>query len=269
MRALSVLITCLFVALTTRFAMASELRMAVTTSFHNSGLSDVLLPEIEEDLGIGVHLIVVGTGHAIKLGRSGDVDAILVHSRTAEDKFIKDGFASHRREIMYNDFVIVGPGTDAAKVSSAKSVVGALKLIRKSQALFVSRGDDSGTHRREMELWHAAKIQPDQLSAVWYREVGAGMGAALNTASAMGAYILSDRASWLKFANKGDLKLLYSGDPSLFNQYAYLPVSPKKHRHVNAWAAERLETWLAGPKGQMLIGNYRLSGERLFMPNAK
>ena len=256
------------VASMTGLALSAELRMAVTTSFHNSGLADLLLPEIKKDIDLDVRLVVVGTGQALKLGRAGDVDAILVHSKMAEEEFVAAGFAPHRREIMYNDFVLLGPSDDPAAIAGATDVVDALSKIADAQALFVSRGDDSGTHRKELALWSSANIDVEKLDAGWYRAVGAGMGATLNVASGMNAYLMSDRASWLKFKNKGDLKLLFAGDPSLFNQYAYLPVDPAKHPHVNAQSARDLEAWLVGDRGQSMIGDYTIDGETLFTPNA-
>jgi len=249
-------------------ATAQTMRLAVTTSFHNSGLSDILLPEIRKDLGLNVQLLVVGTGQALRLGAAGDVDAVLVHSRGAEDAFVAAGNATHRREIMYNDFVLIGPSGDPASISDSATSADALARLAASKEPFVSRGDDSGTHKKELALWRAAGLDAASF-ANWYRAVGAGMGAALNTASAMDAYILSDRASWLKFGNKRGLKLLYSGDPALFNQYAYLPVNPARHAHVAAEAASRLEEWLAGPRAAALIDGYRLNGETLFTHNAK
>ncbi len=250
-------------------AQANEMKLAVTTSFNNSGLSDILIPEIKNDLDLEVQLLVVGTGQALKLGRSGDVDAILVHSKAAEEKFVTGGFGTHRREIMYNDFVLIGPSGDPAGIFSATSANEALGKIEKAKSVFVSRGDDSGTHRKEIALWKSAGNSPENFSANWYREVGSGMGATLNTASGMNAYIMSDRASWLKFGNKGNLKLLFEGDPVLFNQYAYLPVNPKKHLHVKFTQAKRLEAWLTSPKAQRLIGDYKIDEETLFTPNAK
>ncbi len=263
--------TCLFLAafLVYNIANAAEIKLAVTTSFNNSGLSDILLPEIKKDLNIEVQLLVVGTGQALKLGRAGDVDAILVHSKKAEEKFISLGFGTHRREIMYNDFVIIGPKSDPAKIESAKNITEALAKIADTKAIFTSRGDDSGTHRKEISLWKSAGKNPDTFNASWYRAVGAGMGATLNTASGMNAYVMSDRASWLKFGNKGELKLLFSGDPILFNQYALLPLNPEKHPHVKTDLANKLETWLASEKAQTLIGQYTIKGERLFIPNAQ
>lgn len=246
---------------------ADSLRMAVTTSFNNSGLSDVLLPRISEDLGLRVDLLVVGTGQAIRLGQSGDVDAILVHSKTAEESFVSEGYGTHRTEIMYNDFVVIGPSDDPAGVEAATSATDALARIAAAGALFVSRGDDSGTHKKELSLWQKTEISTPQTD--WYKEVGAGMGAALNTASGLNAYILSDRASWLKFSNKGDLALLYAGDPILFNQYSYLPVNPARHPHVKAELAAALEAWLTSDTAKALIDGYTLEGARLFTFNAR
>ncbi len=252
-------------------ARAEVLKMAVTTSFHNSGLAQVLLPEIQKDLDLEVQLLVVGTGQALKLGRAGDVDAILVHARAAEEAFVADGFAPYRREIMYNDFVLIGPAADPAGIKGAVDAKDALRRIAAAKAPFVSRGDDSGTHKKERSLWAAAGIDPTKGDEAgdWYREVGAGMGAALNTASGMGAYLLSDRASWLNFANKADQALLFAGDPDLFNQYAFLPVSEKRHPHVKRELATKLENWLVSDRARALINGYRLSGEQLFTFNAK
>ena len=245
---------------------AETMRMAVTTSFHNSGLSDVLLPEIRRDLGIEVQLLVVGTGQALRLGRAGDVDAVLVHSRAAEEDFVAAWFAVRRREIMYNDFVVIGPSGDPAGVAAAAGAAAALARIARARTAFVSRGDDSGTHKKELALWRSAKLKP---GGSWYRSIGAGMGAALNAAAAMEAYLISDRASWLNFGRKKSLKLLYAGDPVLFNQYAYLPVNPARHPRVKREAAARLEAWLAGPRARELVDGYRLGGERLFTHNAR
>lgn len=249
-------------------AFADEMKMAVTTSFHNSGLAEVLLPEIKADLGLEVQLLVVGTGQAIRLGEAGDVDAILVHSKKAEEAFLAGGNGTHRREIMYNDFVFVGPKADPAGVAEAGSAADALQKVAASQAAFVSRGDDSGTHKKELSLWKSADLSPEGFGD-WYNAVGAGMGAALNTAAGMNGYIMSDRASWLNFANKGDLALLYSGDPVLFNQYAYLPVNPEKHPHVKTDLVAELENWLVSDKAKDLINSYQINGEALFVFNAK
>ncbi len=247
---------------------ADEMKMAVTTSFHNSGLSDVLLPAIKDDLGLDVHLLVVGTGQALRLGAAGDVDAILVHSRKAEEAFLADGNGTHRREIMYNDFVFIGPKTDDAAIASAESAVGALQRISNAESPFVSRGDDSGTHKKELSLWSSAQLDAEEFGS-WYRAAGAGMGAALNTASGMNAYIMADRASWLNFKNKGDLSLLFAGDPILFNQYAFIPVHPGKHPHVKNDLAVQLESWLVSERAKDLINDYKINGEGLFVFNAK
>ncbi len=248
-------------------AQAESLRMAVTTSFHNSGLADVLLPEIKADTGIDVQLLVVGTGQALKLGEQGDVDAILVHSRQAEEAFLAAGFGTHRREIMYNDFVVIGPSNDPAGIADSTSAADALARIAAARAAFVSRGDESGTHKKERNLWQAAGIDLQEVGG-WYREAGAGMGATLNTAAGMNAYVLADRASWLNFGNKGDLALLYAGDPALFNQYAFIPVNPARHPHVKADLVARLEDWLTSARARELIDGYRINGEQLFTFNA-
>lgn len=259
------LATAAALVLGTLSAAAEDLKMAVTTSFANSGLAEVLLPRIKEDTGLNVQLLIVGTGQALALGAAGDVDAVLVHSRAAEEKWLAEGNGPHRREIMYNDFVIIGPSGDPADAGGAQKATGALAAIAQAQAPFVSRGDDSGTHKMELGLWKAAGIDPQ---GAWYRAVGQGMGAALNTAAGMNAYILADRASWLNFGNKADLALLFEGDPVLFNQYAYLPVSAAKHPHVNADGAARLETWLTGETAKALINGYTINGQHLFVFNA-
>lgn len=245
---------------------AETLKVAVTTSFHNSGLSDILLPAIAEDTGIAVQLLVVGTGQALRLGAAGDVDAILVHARASEEAFIAAGYGTHRREIMYNDFVVVGPSDDPAAIATASTAADALSLIAQTESNFVSRGDDSGTHQKERSLWEAAGVAH---TGSWYRPVGAGMGAALNTAAGMDAYILADRASWLNFGNKANLALLFSGDPVLFNQYAYIPVNPARHPHVKHELAQQLELWLTGANATRLINGYTINGETLFTFNAQ
>lgn len=247
---------------------ADDMRLAVTTSFDSSGLADVLLPAIKEDIDLNVQLLVVGTGQALRMGEAGDVDAVLVHSKAAEDAFVAAGHGSNRREIMYNDFVLVGPETDPAGIAGAVSAADALQRIKVAQSLFVSRGDDSGTHKAELAVWAQAGLDVDAFNN-WYRSVGAGMGQALNSAAAMDAYVLSDRASWLNFANKAGLVLLYSGDPALFNQYAYLPVAPDKNENVRNDLAMALEAWLTGPRAEALINGYAINGETLFVFNAQ
>ena len=261
-RLLSTLLATLLIA---SASYAETLRMAVTTSFYNSGLSEVLLPEIKSDLGLEIHLIAVGTGQALRLGEAGDVDAILVHSRAAEDLFIGAGYGTHRREIMYNDFVFIGPSDDPAGIHEASSAADAFLGIANAMAPFVSRGDDSGTHMKEQNLWSEAGVN---IEGDWYRAAGAGMGATLNVASGMNAYVFSDRASWLNFGNKGALELLYSGDPSLFNQYAYIPVNSARWPHVQEDLALALEEWLASERAAELINGYTINGEHLFTFNA-
>ena len=253
-------------ALIATSAGAEQIKLAVTTSFENSGLSKVLLPAIKQDVDLEVQLLVVGTGQALRLGEAGDVDAILVHSRAAEEAFVAQGYGTHRREIMYNDFVLIGPADDPASISGAQTAAEALQRIGEVKPSFVSRGDDSGTHKKELALWSDAGVPPE---GAWYREVGAGMGAALNTAAGLNAYIMSDRASWLNFGNKADLALLFAGDPVLFNQYAFLPVNPDRHPHVRHAQALQLEAWMTGPKAQELINTYQINGENLFVFNAE
>lgn len=265
MRLKSFLLTAAAITWAAAAAGAEEMKMAVTTSFANSGLAEVLLPQIEKDTGITVHLLVVGTGQALKLGEAGDVDAVLVHARAAEDAFVAAGHATHRREIMYNDFIIVGPRADPAGAAAADKAAAAFAAIADAGADFVSRGDDSGTHKAEQALWQAAGIAPE---GAWYKSVGQGMGAALNTAAGLDAYILADRASWLNFANKAGLGLIFQGDPAMFNQYAYLPVNPARQPHVKAGAAAALEAWLTGDTARALIEGYQIAGEQLFHVNA-
>lgn len=247
---------------------ADEMRLAVTTSFDSSGLAEVLLPAIKADLDLDVQLLVVGTGQALRLGEAGDVDAVLVHSKAAEEAFVAAGHGTHRREIMYNDFVLIGSNADQAAIAEASSAVDALQRVASVEVPFVSRGDDSGTHKAELGIWAQAGLDVGTFGA-WYRPVGAGMGAALNTAAAMEAYILSDRASWLNFGNKAGLSLLYSGDPVLFNQYAFLPVDPSKNANVRNDLAIALEAWLTSPRAAELINGYAINGETLFVFNAK
>lgn len=262
------LLTALAIAIGATAVQADTMKMAVTTSFNNSGLSEVLLPAIKEDLDLDVQLLIVGTGQALRLGEAGDVDAILVHSKKAEEAFVAKGYGTHRREIMYNDFVLIGPSSDPAAIADAKTAKQAFELIETAKAPFVSRGDDSGTHKKELALWATADQDPKAFGD-WYKAVGAGMGASLNTAAGLDAYIMSDRASWLNFANKADLALLFSGDPVLFNQYAYIPVNPKNFDHINKDAAAKLETWLVSDRAKELIDSYTINGEKLFTFNAE
>ena len=252
------LLTALAIAIGATAVQADTMKMAVTTSFNNSGLSEVLLPAIKQDLDLDVQLLIVGTGQALRLGEAGDVDAILVHSKKAEEAFVAKGYGTHRREIMYTDFVLIGPSSDPAAIAGAKT----------AKAPFVSRGDDSGTHKKELALWATADLDPKAFGD-WYKAVGAGMGASLNTAAGLDAYIMSDRASWLNFANKADLALLFAGDKVLFNQYAYIPVNPENFTHINKEAAAKLETWLVSDRAKELINSYTINGEKLFTFNAE
>lgn len=260
-----VLATLWFVTLASLLE-AETIRMAVTTSFHNSGLAEVLLPEIEADTSVTIELLVVGTGQALKLGEAGDVDAVLVHAKIAEESFVAAGFGPYRREIMFNDFVIVGPKDDPSGVADATNIGAAFSRLQAGTTSFVSRADNSGTHKAEMRLWALAGISPN---GRFYLEVGSGMGAALNTAAALNAYILSDRASWLNFGNKADLAILFEGSSELHNQYALLPVSSIRHAHVKSDAVRRVEDWLVSDKGQLAIAAYRVADQQLFFPNAK
>ncbi len=262
-----ILATCMMMACSVASA-KDVMKLAVTTSFHNSGLAEVLLPEIAADLDLEVQLLVVGTGQALKLGQAGDVDAILVHSRSAEEAFVAEGYGTHRRDIMYNDFVLIGPQDDPAGVAKAASAGDALQALAQEKESFVSRGDDSGTHKMELRLWASAGLSPEAFGA-WYKAVGAGMGASLNTAAGVNGYILSDRASWLNFGNKGELAILFAGDKVLFNQYGYLPVDPARHNHVKSDLAVKLEGWLTSPRAADLINGYTINGQTLFTFNAK
>ena len=247
---------------------ANDIKMASTTSTANSGLLDVLLPAFRQATGITVQVIAVGTGKAIRIAESGDADVLLVHHPEGEKSFVALGYGVERLEVMYNDFVIVGPNTDPANIAISQSIAEALQRIARSKSAFISRGDDSGTHRKERSLWQDANIEVDAASGSWYRETGSGMGTTLNIASAMHAYALTDRATWLQFANKGDLALLYAGDAALFNQYGVIAVNPQKHPHVNFAAAQIFIAWLTGADGQAAINAYRIQGEQAFFANA-
>lgn len=263
------LLSPFFCLLTLNLSFAADVKLAVTTSFHNSGLSDVLLPEIKKDLNLDVHLIVVGTGQALKLGRAGDVDALLVHSKKAEEEFVGQGYGSHRREIMFNDFILVGPVSDPAQLAQQEGAVSAFRAIERDRKLFVSRGDDSGTNRKELALWAAAGLAPTEFSASWYKAAGSGMGTTLNTANAMGAYVFTDRASWLNFRNRTNLALVFEGDPILFNQYSFIPVNVGRHPHVKQDLVLKLENWLVSEKTQAMIADFEIFGVQPFTPNAK
>ena len=240
-------------------------RLATTTSTENSGLLQVLLPPFEEASGLKVHVIAVGTGKALRLARAGDVDLVLVHARPAEERLVAEGFGVNRRDVMYNDFVIVGPGADPARIRGLKDAAAALRRIAAAGALFVSRGDDSGTHRKERGLWQAAGVEP---AGGWYREAGQGMGKVLQIAGELDADTLTDRGTWLYYQDKSPLQIAVEGDPRLYNPYGVIAVDPARYPDVNYRGAMALIAWLTSPRGQALIAGYRIRGQRLFTPLA-
>ena len=239
----------------------TALRLATTTSTENSGLLDELLPAFTEETGIDVNVIAVGTGKAIKLGENGDIDVILVHARTAEDKFVNSGFGVNRRDVMHNDFVIIGAKEDKAGIKEAKTAVEALKLIAEKQIEFISRGDNSGTHIKEKELWEKAEIQPE---GKWYKEIGQGMGAVIMMANEIGAYTLTDRGTYLSIADKIKLEILFQSDNELFNPYGVIAVNPEKHSETNYKSAMKFIEWLTDEKAQKMINNFKKNGKQLF-----
>lgn len=255
----------------TNFSLAadSKLILASTTSTQNSGLFDHILPLFHKETGITVHVVAVGTGAALKLARNGDADVLMVHHKASEEKFVSEGFGVERFDLMFNDFVLIGPKSDPAGIKNETSISTALKLIANSSSTFLSRGDDSGTHKRELELWNKASVNPKSFSGDWYREAGAGMGATLNVAAAMEGYVLADRATWISFKNKQSLEIRLEGDTGLFNQYGVILVNPKKHSHVNESQGKILINWLLSSAGQNAIASYKLLDQQLFTPNAK
>jgi tungstate transport system substrate-binding protein len=239
-----------------------------TTSTQNSGLFEHILPNFTKKTGISVRVVAVGTGQALKNAENGDGDVVLVHSKPDEEKFVAEGWGVKRRDVMYNDFVIVGPAADAAKIGGSQDAVEGFKKIAETEAPFASRGDDSGTNKAELKLWQDAGIDPKSASGKWYLETGSGMGATLNTAVGKQAYALTDRGTWLSFANKDDFKVLVEGDPKLFNQYGVILVNPAKHPNVKAKEGQVFIDWLTGPEGQAAIASYKIDGQQLFFPNA-
>jgi tungstate transport system substrate-binding protein len=239
-----------------------------TTSTQNSGLFDYILPMFTEKTGIDVRVVAVGTGQAIKNAMNGDGDVLLVHAKPAEEKFVAEGHGVRRDDVMYNDFIIVGPAADPAGIGGGNDAITALKTIAASQAAFASRGDDSGTHKKELRLWQAAEIDPQQASGTWYRETGSGMGATLNAAVGMDAYAMTDRATWIAFSNKANHKIMVEGDDRLFNQYGVILVNPEKHANVKAKLGQTFIDWLLSPEGQKAIASYKVDGQQLFFPNA-
>jgi len=243
--------------------------VASTTSTEQSGLFGHILPEFTKKTGIAVKVVALGTGQALDTGRRGDADVVFVHDRAAEDKFVAEGFGIDRRDVMYNDFVLVGPKSDPAKVAGGKDIAVALKKIADAQAPFVSRGDKSGTHAAELRYFKDAGVDPTIGKGTWYRETGSGMGPALNTASSMNAYILADRGTWLAFKNRGDLDIVVQGDQKLFNPYGVMLVNPAKHPHVKKAEGMAFIDWIVSPDGQAAIASYKVGGEQLFFPSAK
>jgi tungstate transport system substrate-binding protein len=243
--------------------------VASTTSTENSGLFAHLLPIFQDQTGIAVRVVALGTGQALDVGRRGDADVVFVHDREAEEKFIAEGHGIGRRDVMYNDFVLVGPRADPAGITGGRDIAAALRAIRDARAPFVSRGDRSGTHAAELRLWEAAGVDIAAAKGPWYRETGAGMGASLNTASAMEAYLLADRGTWLSFRNRGTLGILVEGDRRLFNQYGVMLVNPERHPQVKKEEGQAFIDWLVSPEGQAAIAAYRINGEQLFYPDAQ
>jgi tungstate transport system substrate-binding protein len=240
-----------------------------TTSTEQSGLFKHLLPLFEKKTGIQVRVVAVGTGQALDIGRRGDADVVLVHAKPLEEKFMAEGHGVKRFDVMYNDFVLVGPKADPAQVAGGKDVAAAFRKVRQAQAPFVSRGDRSGTHFAELQLWKVAGIDIEKEKGAWYRDTGQGMGPALNTAAGMNAYILSDRGTWLSFKNRGELTIVVEGDRRLFNQYGVMLVNPQKHPNVKKEWGQAFVDWLISREGQQAIAGYRINGEQLFFPNAK
>jgi len=242
--------------------------VASTTSTQDSGLFGHILPLFKTATGIEVRVVAQGTGQALDTGRRGDADVVFVHAKAQEEKFIAEGFGVKRFPVMYNDFVLIGPKSDPAGIKGMKDVSAALKAIKEKGAPFISRGDKSGTHIAEINLWKAAGIDIDQDKGPWYKSIGQGMGAALNTASAGNAYVLADRGTWLSFKNRGDLVIVVEGDKRLFNQYGVILVNPAKHPNVKKDLGQQFIDWLVSPEGQKAIADYKINGEQLFYPNA-
>jgi tungstate transport system substrate-binding protein len=239
-----------------------------TTSTQNSGLFDHVLPMFEKASGIRVNVVAVGTGQAIKNASNCDGDVLFVHAKPVEDKFVADGYGVKRFDVMYNDFVIVGPASDPAKLSGSNDAASSLKKIAAAKVVFASRGDDSGTHKKELALWQAAGVDVTAASGTWYRETGSGMGATLNVSVGMSAYTMSDRATWIAFKNKSDFKIAVEGDKVMFNQYGIMQVNPEKCPNVKADAAKVFVDWVVSKDGQAAIASYKLDGQQLFFPNA-
>ncbi len=245
-----------------------SITVASTTSTQNSGLFAFLLPQFTAETGITVDVVAVGTGQAIRIATNGDADVLFVHHEASERKFVADGLGLARHPVMHNDFVLVGPASDPAGIRGMTDVAAALRRVAGGEFAFVSRGDDSGTHKKELELWQATGFDPRPASGSWYREAGSGMGATLNTARAMNAYTLADRATWASFGNKGDFRVLVEGDERLHNPYSAIVVNPERHPHVRLSEAQAFVDWLISPRGQAAIAAFRVDGQQLFFPDA-
>ncbi len=247
---------------------ARSIVVASTTSTQDSGLFGHILPLFKAKTGIDVKVISQGTGQAIDTGRRGDADVVFVHAKPQEEKFVTDGFGVKRFDVMYNDFVLVGPKTNPAGIKGGRDIVLALKTIQVKATPFVSRGDKSGTHAAELALWKVAALDPAGSKPSWYRQIGQGMGAALNTGASMGAYVLADRGTWLSFKNKDALQIAIEGDRQLFNQYGIILVSPEKHKHIKKELGQSFIDWIISKEGQAAIAGYKINGDQLFFPNA-
>lgn len=263
-------VTTVCAGLLTAGALAADRSIVLqsTTSTANSGLYDHILPRFTDATGVRVNVVAVGTGQAIKNARNGDGDVLLVHAKSAEETFVEDGYGVERFDVMYNDFVIVGPPGDPARVAGMTDAITALAKIAKSGAVFASRGDDSGTHKKEMALWRMAGIDPVIDSGGWYRETGSGMGATLNVAVGMDAYALTDRGTWISFSNRGEHGVLVESDDDLFNQYGVILVNPARHANVKSAEGQAFIDWILSEQGQAAIASYRRGGQQLFFPNA-
>ncbi|MFC3206352.1 extracellular solute-binding protein [Aquamicrobium soli] len=249
-------------------AQEQSIVVASTTSTQDSGLFEHILPLFEKKTGIEVKVVAQGTGQALDTARRGDADVVFVHAKAQEEKFLEEGFGVKRFDVMYNDFVLVGPKSDPAGIGGTRDITAALVAIEARKEPFVSRGDRSGTHSAELKLWKEAGVDIETAKGPWYKDIGQGMGAALNTASAMNAYVLSDRGTWLSFKNRGDLAIMVEGDKRLFNQYGVMLVNPEKHPNVKVKAGQAFVDWLISPEGQKAIGDYKIDGQQLFFPNA-
>ena len=259
---------CGLLAATAGQAQERFITVSSTTSTEQSGLFGHLLPIFEKTSGIKVRVVALGTGQALDMARRGDADVVFVHDKAAEEKFISEGYGVKRQEVMYNDFVVIGPKADPAK-AAGKDILEGLRRIAAAKAPFVSRGDKSGTHAAELRYWKAAGVDLDRAKGSWYRDTGSGMGPALNTAASMDAYILADRGTWLSFKNRANLGIVVEGDTKLFNQYGVILVNPAKHAHVKQADGQKFIDWVVSAEGQKAIADYKIGGEQLFFPNAK